>query len=138
MTKKILLYFIWFIAIVATLGSLYASLILGLTPCLLCWYQRILMYPLVIIIGVGIWKKIKYLNYLIFPFSLVGLGFAFYHNLLQLGIIQEKITVCSLETPCVTSGQLPGFISLPMLSLTAFVLINIATIIYYYSNQEKE
>ena len=96
------------------------------------------MYPLVIIIGVCIWKKIKYLNYLVLPFSLLGLGISFYHNLLRLGIIQEKITTCSLETPCVASGQLSGFISLPMLSLIAFVLINVGTIIYCYSNKEKK
>ncbi len=136
--KKVILYLIWFQAIIAVLGSLYASLFMGLTPCLLCWYQRILMYPLVIIIGVGIWRKIKDLPYLVLPFSLTGFGFALYHNLLQNGIIAEKITTCSLETPCVSSGPLPlGFISLPFLSLVAFTLINLGIIIYAQNKKIK-
>ncbi|MFA5131139.1 MAG: disulfide bond formation protein B [Patescibacteria group bacterium] len=134
--NKLILYLIWLQAILATAGSLYASLFMGLTPCVLCWYQRILMYPLVIIVGVVIWRKIKDLPYLILPFSLTGFAFALYHNLLQNGVIPEKITTCSLETPCVSSGPLPlGFISLPFLSLVAFTLINLGIIIYM---QKKE
>lgn len=133
MTKKIIISIIWLQALIATLGSLYASIFLGLDPCVLCWYQRIFMYPLVIILGVGMWKKVKYLNYLVLPLSLGGLIIAFYHNLLQYGFIVEKITTCSLATPCVSVAPLPlGFISIPLLSLIAFILISIGVISYSY------
>ena len=139
MTKKIILYLTWLQALIATLGSLYASEYLHLTPCVLCWYQRIFMFPLVIVIGIGIWKKIKALNYLILPLAIIGGAFAFYQNLLQYGFIQEKITTCSLATPCVSSGPLPlGFISIPLLSLTAFIVIGVGIIIYTYLDRRSD
>ena len=51
------LIFIWTISFVATLGSLYFSEVRGFEPCTLCWYQRILMYPIVLISGVALFQK---------------------------------------------------------------------------------
>ena len=60
----------WGAALVATLGSLYFSFILKLEPCLLCWYQRIFMFPLVVIIGVGIYRKDIGLAAYVLPLSI--------------------------------------------------------------------
>ncbi len=63
----------WIQSIIATLGSLYYSEILHFTPCVLCWYQRILLYPLVLIIAVGILRKDKGLYQYVLPMSILGL-----------------------------------------------------------------
>ncbi len=83
MEPKVLAYFSWFTAAAATAGSLYFSEIAHLPPCVLCWYQRILMYPLVLIIAVGILRKDKSLPFYVLPLSILGGGIAFYQYLLQ-------------------------------------------------------
>ena len=114
----------WLQAVVATSGSLYFSEVLGWRPCALCWYQRVLMYPLSIILLVGWLKKDKGVVAYALPLALLGLGVALYHNLLQWGIIPEQLSNCVVGVPCVSKyrGWL-GFITIPLLSLTAFWVI---------------
>ena len=122
-TKNIL-YIAWVQSIIATLGSLYYSEIRHFTPCVLCWYQRILMYPLVIIIAVGILRKDKHLYQYVLPMSILGWLIAFYHVLLQKGILPEAIAPCTIGASCITkyTGYF-GFITIPVMSLTAFTVI---------------
>ena len=82
-----LLYPAWIIALVATVGSLFFSEVMQLPPCVLCWYQRIAMYPLVIIIGIGIITRdgSRMKNYAL-PLCLIGLAISIYHNLLYYGL----------------------------------------------------
>lgn len=127
----------WFQAIVATSGSLYFSLVLGLVPCTLCWYQRIAMYPLLIIIGVGIFKKINQLKYFVLPLAFVGLIISVYHNLLQFGVIGDSTITCSLEVPCTTVNYLFGFVTLPSLSLLSFVVIIVCFLLYKENEQNN-
>lgn len=129
--QKNILYLAWLQALVATLGSLYFSEIKHFTPCVLCWYQRILMYPLVIIIAVGILRKDKGLYQYVLPMSVLGLLIAFYHVLLQKGIIPESIGPCQLGASCVTkyTGYF-GFLTIPVMSLIAFSVITICMLIY--------
>ena len=121
----------WTMALVASVGSLFFSEIMQLPPCVLCWYQRIAMYPLVIIIGVGIISKDGRLKSYALPLSVIGLAIAVYHNLLYYGIIPESITPCQQGISC-TSRQIEwfGFITIPLLSLTAFSLITLCLIFY--------
>lgn len=118
----------------ATLGSLFFSEILKLPPCVLCWYQRICMYPLVLILAVCIWKKDKNLPLLVLPLSIIGTVVAIYHNLLYYKIIPESLTPCTLGISC-TSRLIEwfGFITIPFLSLMAFVVIDI--LMLFYKNQ---
>ena len=83
----------------ATMGSLYFSEVSGFTPCTLCWYQRILMYPLAGLLTLGIMRRDPHLPHLILPFSLVGQGVAVYHFLLQ------KTPICSpVRSDCPPEG----------------------------------
>lgn len=125
----ILSYTSFIIALAAVLGSLYFSLVLKLPPCDLCWYQRILMYPLVVIIPVGLIRNDKNLPYYVLPLTSIGTVIALYQSLLQWGIIKETIQ-CTGTVSCVTTQiQYFGFITIPFLSLCAFVIISVCMMI---------
>ncbi len=136
LVRKNLWYLAWITAFLAMVGSLYFSEIAGLVPCLLCWYQRIFMYPLVIVLTVGILTKDKLLPFYVLPLSLIGAVFAFFHYLLQMGVIQEGVLPCQLGVSC--SGidfSLFSFITIPFLSLLAFLLITISALISWRYNK---
>ncbi|MBX3245482.1 MAG: disulfide bond formation protein B [Acidobacteria bacterium] len=128
---QIFLYLIWITALVATAGSLFFSEVMELPPCVLCWYQRIAMYPLVVIVAVSIVTRDRRWKMYVLPFSITGLAIAVYHNLLYYHIIPESITPCTEGVSC-TSVQLEwlGFITIPLMSLTAFIIINILVLIH--------
>ncbi len=129
-------YLSWLIALVATVGSLFFSEVMELPPCVLCWYQRIAMYPLVFIIGTGIVLRDVRLKIYALPICLIGLVISVYHNLLYYGIIPESITPCTEGISC-TSRQIEwlGFITIPLMALTAFIGIAICLIIYRKKEQ---
>jgi len=111
-------------AIVATLGSLYFSNVLMYPPCVLCWYQRICMFPLFIALIVGILNKDKYTHSFILPPALIGWVIAFYHNLLYYKIIPDDLAPCSTGVSCTTKFiEYFGFVTIPFLSFTAFTVI---------------
>ena len=114
----------WVVAAVAMAGSLYASLVAHWDPCILCWYQRITMYPLAAILLVGALNNDKNVTKYAWPLVIIGGLIALYHNLLRWGILPET---CPATGPsCLQGTPWFGFITLPLLSLTAFVLIGIA------------
>lgn len=115
-------------ALVATLGSLYFSEIKHWRPCVLCWYQRISMYPLVIIFLMALWKKDTKVFYYALPMSLVGLGIALYHNLLQWGVLTEQCSLTGVSCTTKFAGWF-GFVTIPLLSLTAFWIISLLMVI---------
>ena len=125
------LYAAWTIALVATAGSLFFSEVMELPPCILCWYQRIAMYPLVAIIAVGILTNDRRVKTYALPICLAGLGIAVYHNLLYYGIIPESITPCQQGVSC-TSRQIEwlGFITIPLLSLLGFIGITASLLLH--------
>lgn len=129
--KKNILYIALIQSLVATIGSIYFSEVKHFSPCSLCWYQRILMYPLVIIIVVGILRKDKGVYHYALPLGIIGWLIAFYQTLLQAGMLSEAIVPCSLGVSCVTKyTNYFGFISIPMLSLFSFSVIIISMLIY--------
>ena len=117
-------------ALVATFGSLYFSDVMGLTPCKLCWYQRIAMYPLVVIFAVSLWLKDKRVIYYAMPLVIIGWVIALYHSVeyydanLNLGISDIALVNCSAGVSC-TDRQILwlGFISIPLMAFTAFSVI---------------
>ncbi|HUF37005.1 MAG TPA: disulfide oxidoreductase [Anaerolineales bacterium] len=111
-------------AIAALLGSLYFSEIRGFVPCELCWYQRILMYPITILLIVGIFNDDWLLPKYILPFSITGLGVSIYHYLLQNHVFGASM--CSAGVSCaVRYINVYGFITIPFLAGVAFLLITI-------------
>ncbi|MCL4384092.1 disulfide oxidoreductase [Patescibacteria group bacterium] len=126
-----ILYLAWLQALVATLGSLFFSEVLKFTPCVLCWYQRILMYPLVLILAVGILTKDRFIHLYVLPLSLLGFFIALYHNLLYFRILSERTAPCTVGVSCTTHFfTLFGFITIPLLSLTAFSVITLCLFLW--------
>lgn len=117
----------WLIALVATLAAIFIGEIMGQMPCQLCWYQRIAMFPLAIILGTASFKNDLNIVFHALPIALVGGGIAAWHSLLYAGMVPEPIRPCSQTGPsCSGEGQtIFGFLSLPYLSFTAFTLITI-------------
>lgn len=121
-----ILYFAWIVSLVATLGSLYFSEIKGFIPCEFCWYQRILMYPLVVIIGIAVFEQNKNIKKYVLPFSIIGMGVSFYHYLIQKVPGLASVKPCVGGVPC--NGQYInwlGFITIPFLALIAFTFITV-------------
>ncbi|UJF31650.1 disulfide oxidoreductase [Paenibacillus hexagrammi] len=119
------LHLSFFIALVATIGSLYFSEVMHFLPCKLCWYQRILMYPLVLLLGIAAVRREHKIALYVLPMSIWGLCISVYHVLLQSGVFHESATGCG-PVPCdVDYLNLFGFITIPMLAGTAFLLITI-------------
>lgn len=116
-------------ACISMAGSLYFSLVLHWPPCDLCWYQRICMYPLALIIVVNTLRRESGLEHYVLPLSLIGAVIAMYHYLLQ-KTDWFTAPMCLSGVPC--SGDYLnwfGVITIPLLALVAFVLITVFTLI---------
>jgi len=124
--------FIWIVALVATLGSLYFSEIRNYEPCLLCWIQRIFMYPIVLIMLIGIIIKDKKAIIYSAVFSGIGFLISSYHYMIQkVSFFQESAPSCG-RIPC--TGEFInvfGFITIPFLAGTAFLIIFITSILVW-------
>jgi disulfide bond formation protein DsbB len=111
------------VALLATAGSLYFSEVAHFEPCRLCWYQRIAMYPLVVVLGIAAGKGDRRISRYVIPIAGIGAGISAYHYALE-WIPALDTGACAAAVPCtvVWFRQL-GFISLPYLALSAFVSI---------------
>jgi disulfide bond formation protein DsbB len=137
---KYLLYISWIQSLLATLGSLYFSEILHYPPCVLCWYQRIFMYPLVLLIPVAVIKKDKNIPYYLLPLVTIGGIIAIYHNLLYWKIIPEAQAPCQAGISCTSKFiEWFGFVTIPFLSFLGFALIFVCMILFasIYKNKKK-
>lgn len=129
--NDILPYLAWVIALVAAVGSLFMSEVMALPPCVLCWYQRVAMYPLVFVIGTGIALGDRRIKAYALPLALAGLLVSIYHNLLYYGFIPESITPCTEGVPCnAVQIEWLGFITIPLMGLGAFVSIAVSLMLY--------
>ena len=119
-----ILFICWLIASISTLGSLFFSEIMKFAPCVLCWYQRICLFPLVLMFSIGLFSFDKSIVKFTLPLALAGWAIAFYHNLLYSGIIPESIQPCSQGVSCTEDYiNLFGIFTIPMLSIIAFSTI---------------
>ena len=127
-----LLYFAFAQALIATLGSLYFSEIRHLPACILCWYQRIVMYPQVLILGTGIVREDKNIIWYALPLSIIGALVAAYHTALQYGWLPESAATCSAGISC-TEVQIAlfGFITIPLMSFVGFIIISLSLYLYH-------
>ena len=119
-----LVFAAWIVATSSTLSALFFSEVMNLPPCVLCWYQRICMFPLVVLLALGLSPFDPRIVRYSLPLSLIGWSIAAFHVLLTLGIIPEDIKPCVQGVPCAQNPiEWFGFLSIPMLSLAAFSLI---------------
>lgn len=126
-----LIFGCWILAAVATLGSLFFSEVMGLKPCVLCWYQRIFMYPLVVILLVGMYPLDKKVVRYALPLAVIGWLFAVYHYLVYSGYIPEGLQPCDQDASCAEINlELFGFITIPMLSIWAFTAIIVLLLLF--------
>ena len=129
--NALLPYAAWFMALSSVVGSLFFSEVMALPPCVLCWWARIAMYPLVLIIGIGIITRDARMKVYALALSMLGLVIAIYHNLLYYGFIPDGITPCSDGAPCnAVQIELLGFITIPMMGLGAFAAITLCLLLY--------
>lgn len=138
MIREIGLYLAWLVTLVATGGSLYFSEVAGFVPCTLCWYQRILMYPQTIVLGIGAYRRDTDLVVYLLPVNLLGMGIALFHYLEQKVPGFGAPAVCRQGVPCsVEYINWLGFITIPLLSLTAFTLVALLLIGLWRSREVR-
>ncbi|MEZ3117126.1 disulfide bond formation protein B [Halobaculum sp. MBLA0147] len=113
------------VAATATLGSLYLSEVLGLVPCELCWVQRILMYPLVVVVGVAAVERRPAVARTLLPLSTLGAVVAGYHSYLQATATADT---CGAVSCAAVQYRLLG-LSVPNLSLVAFLLLTLVGVV---------
>ena len=119
-----LLFTCWLLAAVSTTGSIFFSYVMEFAPCVLCWYQRICLFPLVLILGAGLFPYDKAVIKFALPLAAAGWLTALYHTLLYEGVIPESIQPCTQGVSCTEEYiELFGFLSIPMLSLLSFSAI---------------
>ena len=114
------LFFAWLIALFAMLSTLIASEVFKWPVCVLCWYQRICIYPLVILLGIAAFRDDKHMIPYALPFSIIGFLFAVYQYAEQMIPGFAPIEFCAQNVPCsAIHMKLLGFITLPFLSVVA-------------------
>lgn len=118
------LYLIFGVSLLAMLGSLFFSEVMDLPPCVLCWYQRIALYPIVILSAIGIYKKSKEVYSYMLGLLIPGFLISLYHNLLYYKILPESVSPCTAGVSCTTKFfEWFGFITIPLLAFAAFVIL---------------
>jgi disulfide bond formation protein DsbB len=118
------LFAAWAVALLATAGSLFLGEVMGMTPCVLCWYQRIAMYPLVLVLGLGLLdadaRCLRYAR----PLAWAGWGLALYHCAVFWGLVPERLAPCGKGGSCADAElQVAGVVPIPVLSLLAFTAL---------------
>ena len=118
------LFLAWLIALLATAGAIFLGEVMGMTPCVLCWYQRIAMFPLAVILGLGLLEKDgRSIRYAL-PLVWAGWAIALYHCLIFWGWVSEAMTPCGKGSSCADANvELAGFLPIPLMSLIAFTAI---------------
>lgn len=128
---SVLLLVAWLAAVVSTGSALFIGEVMGMIPCVLCWYQRIAMFPLALMLGMAFYSEDRRGAVYALPLALVGAAFAGYHSLLVAGLIPKTWIPCGAGASC-ADQKLNFFygIELPWLSLAAFVAIAISLSLY--------
>lgn len=127
------------LALIATLGSLYFSEIRGYEPCELCWYQRIIMYPIVVISGIAIYQKNARIALTTLVFSVIGVMTSGYHYAIQkIDFFGERAPECGLVSCTGEYINYLGFITIPFLALVAFSGIAVMSIYLLKTIKEEK
>jgi disulfide bond formation protein DsbB len=122
--KQYGLYFAWVVSLIALSGSLFFSEVMGFEPCKLCWFQRIMMYPQVLLLGMACYRNDRRIIPYVLPLSIIGGFISLYHYAEQKIPGLAKLLPCTVGVPCDQDYiNWLGFITIPLLALIAFILI---------------
>ncbi len=114
------------VAVVTTAGSLYYSEHAGFVPCELCWYQRIVMYPLVIVLGVAWLRRDQKVWITALPFVVIGAPLSLYHWLVERVPAFAESSSCSITVPCTAPWfEKLGFVTLAWMAMSSFLFIGV-------------
>jgi len=118
------LFAAWIVSLAATLGALFIGEVMGQVPCVLCWYQRVLMFPLAVILAIASFRADDGVRPYALALAVIGWLVAAYHGLLYAGLIPARIEPCGAGLSCSGSGMtLLGAVPIPYLSVAAFAAI---------------
>lgn len=128
------LAFILLLSVSSLLGSLFYSEVALYQPCVLCWYQRIFMYPLAVLVLVSMGRKTKDVVHYVLPLAVIGALISAYNYIIQIRALLRPLNPgapCSLDgTSCASTYFLEyGYITMPMMALTAFLLIILISLV---------
>ncbi|MGI8387444.1 disulfide oxidoreductase [Robertmurraya sp. P23] len=137
--RENLLFLAFAAALIAMFGSLYFSEIRQYEPCELCWYQRIVMYPFVVLLGIATVKKDYGIAFYTMILSVIGGMISLYHfGLQKLSFLADTAPACG-RIPC--TGQYInwlGFITIPFLALTAFIIVFVCSFLVWKQTKEEK
>ncbi len=127
----------WLVALVASVGSLLYSEVIGFEPCRLCWFQRIAMYPMVVVLLVGAIRREAAVKFYALPLSLVGLGISVWHYLIQTFPSLSEGAACDPSVPCSAKYvDVFGFVSIPFMAGAGFTLISVLLLLFVRSPKQ--
>ncbi len=114
----------WIVALASSLAVLYIGEVLGQAPCNLCWFQRAFMFPLAVILGLGLWWQDDRVGRYGVALALGGAAIALWHLGLYTGFLPERIQPCTATGPsCTGDNQVFLGVPIPLFALIAFALI---------------
>lgn len=130
-TAWTLLLLAWLVALVSTLSALFIGEVMGQVPCILCWFQRIFMFPLAVILAIACYRSDFAIWRYALPLAVIGAALAFAHVMLFVGLIPQPIQPCTASGPSCSGAEMTilGGVPLPALALLAFILIAILLIL---------
>lgn len=132
-----LVFTAWLIATMSTLGALFLSEIMGVAPCVLCWYQRVFMFPLVFVLATGLFPSDPKVVRYALPLAGTGWLIAMFHLLLTKGYIPASATPCTQGIPCSqVEIEWFGFVTIQLLSVLSFSAIGLALLFTYYQTRK--
>ncbi len=131
-TVWMLVFVAWLVAAISTTGALFLGEVMNLPTCVLCWYQRIFMFPLALLLPVGLVPFDRNVIRYALPMAVPGGLVAGYHQLLLVGIVPQSLTPCTQGVPCTDKAiEWWGFVTIPLLSVIAFSTIVALLLIAY-------
>jgi disulfide bond formation protein DsbB len=121
----------WLVAATATASALFIGEVMMMVPCQLCWYQRIFMFPLAIVLGMACYSDDRRGAVYALPLAVGGTLMAAYHTLLVAGLIPKAWIPCSAGVSCADQKlDILNGIQIPWLSLIAFFTITVLLTVF--------
>lgn len=114
------------VSLAAVLGSIFYSEIAVFAPCNLCWYQRVFMFPLPLVLSLALLRKEKFIAPYALLLAVTGSLIALYHNFIQYG--GSPLIPCSAISDATAACTQRfvfefGFVTIPFMSLSVFILV---------------